>query len=434
MVEPAAQQDALTAELLAELEATRGVDTHEHLMPEAERLQKDADFFSLFEHYCPGDLVAAGVHEQEMADLADRSIPEEERWRRFKPYLSRIRTGSYARAALWVVRDLLGLPDLDDETFREAGRRLRELLRPGVYDYVLRERCNLAACIQCVQLQHMGPDYFYHLAPAGDLVDFSGVPAVKAFGERLGRDIGGLNDLLEHMDAHLARWGSDRRVVGIKVGHAYVRSLEFRPVERADAEGALRRILAAGREGDPDDVRALQDFLMFELAAHASEAGLPIVIHTGLQAGNYGRIADADPLLLQALIAKNPRTKFDLYHGGMPWVRQIAVLAKYFPNVYLNMAWMHIISPAQARSALAEWLDMVPNSKVFGFGGDYSIVEKVYGHLKIARENIARVLAAKVRQGAWRRPEASLVARRLMRENAVEFYGLSLDDEQAAPW
>jgi predicted TIM-barrel fold metal-dependent hydrolase len=162
------------------------------------------------------------------------------------------------------------------------------------------------------------------------------------------------------------------------------------------------------------------------LAARAGEAGLPVVIHTGLQAGNYNRVTNANPLLLQNLIAANPKTRFDLFHGGMPWVREIAVLAKYFPHVYLNMAWMHIISPSQARSALAEWLDMVPNSKIFGFGGDYSIVEKVYGHLKIARENIALVLAAKVREGAWSRADASLVARRLMRDNPAEFYRLNL--------
>lgn len=90
------------------------------------------------------------------------------------------------------------------------------------------------------------------------------------------------------------------------------------------------------------------------------------------------------------------------------------------------MAWMHIISPAQARAALSEWLDMVPNTKIFGFGGDYSIVEKVYGHLTMARQDIACVLAEKVRENAWSRAEASLVARRLMRDNAAEFYRISL--------
>jgi hypothetical protein len=103
------------------------------------------------------------------------------------------------------------------------------------------------------------------------------------------------------------------------------------------------------------------------------------------------------------------------------------VLAKYFPGVHLNMAWSHIANPVQARSALSEWLDMVPNTKIFGFGGDYAIVEKVYGHLKIARQNIAMVLAEKIREGAYTRSEASMVARRLMRENADRFYGLGLD-------
>jgi hypothetical protein len=37
-----------------------------------------------------------------------------------------------------------------------------------------------------------------------------------------------------------------------------------------------------------------------------------------------------------------------------------------------------------ARTALDEWLDMVPSSKIFGFGGDYAIVEKVYGHVVLA--------------------------------------------------
>jgi hypothetical protein len=110
----------------------------------------------------------------------------------------------------------------------------------------------------------------------------------------------------------------------------------------------------------------------------------------------------------------------------MPWVREIAVLAKYFPGVHLNMAWMHIINPVQARSALSEWLEMVPNNKIFGFGGDYSIVEKVYGHLTLARQNIAAVLAEKITVGAMSRSEAVVIARRLLFENPREFYELDV--------
>ncbi len=172
------------------------------------------------------------------------------------------------------------------------------------------------------------------------------------------------------------------------------------------------------------EVLPLEDYLMFELVARAEAVHLPMVFHTGLQAGNYNRIANANPLLLQPLIEEFPRARIDLFHGGMPWVREIAVLAKYFPGVHLNMAWMHIINPTQARSALSEWLDMVPNTKIFGFGGDYNTVEKIYGHLTLARQNIAAVLADKIETGAMSRSEASLVARRLMFDNPRDFYGL----------
>jgi predicted TIM-barrel fold metal-dependent hydrolase len=224
----------------------------------------------------------------------------------------------------------------------------------------------------------------------------------------------------------VAEWRRDPKVVGIKSAHAYGRSLAFQKVDASTAEKVFNQILThEGHTLSPHEALPLQDYLMFQLVARADAAGLPMVFHTGLQAGNYNRIANANPLHLQPLLEEFPRAKIDLFHAGMPWVREIAVLAKYFPGVRLNMAWTHIINPAQARAALSEWLDMVPNTKIFGFGGDYAIVEKVYGHLKLARQDVAMVLAEKVREGAFSRKEASMVALRLMRENAEQFYGLT---------
>jgi len=231
----------------------------------------------------------------------------------------------------------------------------------------------------------------------------------------------------------VADWKGNPKVVGIKSGHAYSRSLAFQRRSRSDAEQVFAKVIDS--EGPPlsaGEATLLQDYLMFELVARAEAVDLPMVFHTGLQAGNRNRITNANPLHLETLLQQFPTARFDLFHAGMPWVREIAVLAKYFPRVYLNMAWTHIISPAQARSALAEWLDMVPNTKIFGFGGDYAIVEKVYGHLTLARRNIARVLAEKVQEGAFSRSEASLVARRLMFDNPNDFYRLGLTITGAA--
>ena len=413
-------------ELIAELKGIPTVDAHEHLPPEASRLKERRDFYSLFQHYCAADLVSAGATQEEMALFANQELDLAARWEAFRPYLDAIRTGGYARSALAFVRDILGFDDLSDETYAAVSAKLEEINKPGLYDHILRERCNIAACIQCWRLDDGPyPDYFYHLAPGPEVTDLGSQPAIDKLAGQCDHAIHSLDDALACMTHQVEQWRAHPKVVGVKSAHAYGRSIAFQKVTRHDAEVVFSQVLThEGHTLSPHEMIPLQDFLMFELLARLEATGLPMVFHTGLQAGNFNRIANANPLRLQPLLEEFPRAKIDLFHGGMPWVREIAVLAKYFPGVHLNMAWMHIINPAQARSALSEWLDMVPNTKIFGFGGDYGIVEKVYGHLKLARQNIALVLAEKIAIGAISRSEASRVAQRLMFDNANEFYGL----------
>jgi predicted TIM-barrel fold metal-dependent hydrolase len=113
---------------------------------------------------------------------------------------------------------------------------------------------------------------------------------------------------------------------------------------------------------------------------------------------------------------------FDLFHGAYPFTGELAALAKNFQNVYIDMCWLHIISPSRARAALSEWLETVPVNKIMGFGGDYVHVEGTYGHSVIARENIARVLSEKVDDQSMTLDEAKVVARKLLRENALRLF------------
>ena len=117
---------------------------------------------------------------------------------------------------------------------------------------------------------------------------------------------------------------------------------------------------------------------------------------------------------------------FDVFHGGFPYVEEAGVQGKYFPNVYLNMCWMHIMSPVLSQRALDLWLDMVPVNKIIGFGGDYSIVEKVYGHITMARENIAKVLGKRISEGKLKEKQALLIAHSLLHDNPKKLYALDL--------
>ena len=76
-------------------------------------------------------------------------------------------------------------------------------------------------------------------------------------------------------------------------------------------------------------------------------------------------------------------------------------------------------------NAMKEAIDMVPLNKIFAFGGDYiSFIEKVYGHLHMARENIALVLGDRVDRNLMDLDEAKQTLRAWFYDNPKAFYKL----------
>jgi predicted TIM-barrel fold metal-dependent hydrolase len=142
-----------------------------------------------------------------------------------------------------------------------------------------------------------------------------------------------------------------------------------------------------------------------------------------VHAGIWGDFRDIDCTHMLTLAPAHPRTDFDLYHLGMPSVREAIVVAKNLPNVWLNLCWTHIISQVQTRSGIDEMLDQVPVNKVLAFGGDYARpVEKVVGHLYMAREDYARILGERVDRGLMDLSEARHILRLWFRENPLKLY------------
>jgi len=86
------------------------------------------------------------------------------------------------------------------------------------------------------------------------------------------------------------------------------------------------------------------------------------------------------------------------------------------------MCWAHIISPAACITTLNEWLDSVPVGKIIAFGGDYSLVDGVYAHQLMARENVSKVLAQKVEDGIFALEDAKWMAKRMFYENPKGLY------------
>jgi predicted TIM-barrel fold metal-dependent hydrolase len=143
--------------------------------------------------------------------------------------------------------------------------------------------------------------------------------------------------------------------------------------------------------------------------------------------GNYRQLLQT-PLfwraLLNTLFNDYPDLRFDIFHIGYPYWEKLGVLCKMYPNVFIDMCWAHIVAPERSRVALSAFLDSVPRNKICAFGGDYFLADLVYGHQLIARENVAAVLADKVKAGIFDVDEAIYTADLLLHDNAITLFGL----------
>jgi predicted TIM-barrel fold metal-dependent hydrolase len=124
------------------------------------------------------------------------------------------------------------------------------------------------------------------------------------------------------------------------------------------------------------------------------------------------------------LFLEYPDVRFDLFHISYPFQQQVSALAKNFANVYIDMCWAHIISPQASVSALIEYLDAVPFTKISAFGGDYLFVDGVYGHQQMARENVSKALAIKVDEELFDLDRAKEIAICLFYTNPLRIFRL----------
>ena len=408
------------------------VDTHEHLPSEQERLGGPSDPLALlFLHYASCDVVSAGLPPEDLARCRDASTPLVERWALFEPYWKRAANTGYARSLLHAVSDLYGIEWLDATTVEPLAEAMKQRHQPGVYRWILKERSRIAVSILDSN-PAADPEFFVSVIRFDDFLVPGSLEGLRNLERKSGVSIHGLGDLERALETQFHR-EKEKGIVGLKSGLAYVRPLDYRKPDRPDAERVVNRLLAGDpdyrwcgdRTAAPETIRLLSDHMMHRLLRLAEEADLPFQIHTGIQEGNGNDIRNSDPKLLIPLFQEYPRVRFDIFHSGYPFLSDLTVIAKNFPNVYIDMCWMHIISPTAARRALAEYLDAVPANKILAFGGDYCFAEGVYGHQKIARKNVAVVLAEKVCDGYWTLAEAEEIAVRLLQQNPIELFRLT---------
>jgi predicted TIM-barrel fold metal-dependent hydrolase len=253
--------------------------------------------------------------------------------------------------------------------------------------------------------------------------------AVRRAGDEAGISIHSLEDWKAvtefHLDEAIRRFG----IVGLKSGLAYERPLRYEKVPAHIADSQFCELLNGTHPRSVHITRTVlprefQDHMMHHILKLAEERELTYQFHTGLQEGNGNLINNSNPELMINLFLEYPGVKFDIFHIGYPYEKSLGVISKNFPNVYIDMAWAHIISPEASVRALVEWLDLVPANKIAAFGGDYFFVDGVYGHAAMARENVSRALSMVVGKGVFDVERAKEILHGMFVDTPARLFGL----------
>jgi len=401
-------QDEIAQAIRAEIEKFTIIDAHEHLPAEKDRLKTAPDAITMYSHYCKGDLAAAGMKPDKM-NFVFSDAPLGQRWREFKPYYDMISNTAYVRAAHIALEHFYGETCVTDENVEPLSQKIKDANVPGLYAKALRDACQIETCLN----QNGGYSDDALLTPVIWGMDTQNYGGVSAHSGILGREIASLGDLLEAGRLHVRNIKQNGGV-----GYKFFVFPMSRPSIGA-AKDAFDMIFAdRALELPPDNplTNAYFDAVLGEI----QKQELVACVHTGY----WGDFRMLNPTHGIYMFDNYPDVAFDMYHAGYPYVREAILLGKTRGNVWMNMCWTYILNTRFAYDALSEMLEAVPWSKIIGFGGDYSVVEKVYGHLVIARKVIAKALAGHVADGSFSYDMAVSIAKNMLYDTPKKLYRL----------
>ncbi len=419
-------------ELAAAINAMAVFDTHEHHWRAFSReygSEYDLPYY-LCRGYLSGELASAGYQESPgLFDyLTNPELPDgsEAAWEAMLPFLERVRTTSYFRYLIRGLNELFGVTEEDIFTarWRAASQRMRQHSRESKgsgLELCARMHVSVVVLDANVGVAKLAP------ADGGD----GRLLQVARLDMFIHEERGLAKTLEDCAPKDLAHWLSafDRAfhdslaagAVGIKSGLAYNRRIDYSDPDRTD----VARIFDRGvLKASPAEKAAYQDFMMNRLCSLCEAADVPLQIHTGIQAGTWHILEDSRPTLLSGLLCRHRSLRVDLFHGGYPWYVHAGLMAKYFPNVYIDGCWLAQISPSAYRAALRSWIETVPGSKILAWGGDHSLLEHSCASLGLARDAIIEVLARLVEGGYFEVRTALGLAKRILQDNGLEFWRL----------
>ena len=421
----------LRREIAGHVFQARMIDTHEHLVEEAERLHGPSpplipcdDWGLLLSHYLNSDLLVSGMPPSDLFKCFSPKVDPVAKWRLLESWWPSVKHTGYGQALQLTVSELYGVEDLSSATIEKVQAGYEKTRRPGFYRRILREAAGIESCQVNrptevpFQLSDMPDLLMQDLSILGMIVG----PKIKTYADPAGIEVKSLSDW-----QRVVKWWFEsyaQFAVAVKTQHTYGRDLDHVRVPAEKAEPVFARVLHK-EPVSAEDRKLLEDYLFWLAVDEATAHSLPVKIHTGYYAGqnsmplarlrhNAGSAAE--------LCRLSPHTKFVFMHICYPYYEEILALTKHWRNAYVDMCWSWILNPLAAKEYFKKHLVTAPCNKLLPFGGDYIPVELVLGHAIIARRGIAQALSELVEEGWLKRSDAIELVEPILNGNARKLF------------
>jgi uncharacterized protein len=203
--------------------------------------------------------------------------------------------------------------------------------------------------------------------------------------------------------------------VSLKNATAYDRSIDYQETSKDNAQKVFKDKTHITKA----DVKLFQDYIFYEICKLAAELDVPIQCHTGM-----GCLEKTRALNMLNIIKANPDTKFVLFHGGFPWSGDILGLLHVYQNVYPDICWLPLLSPAAAEYTLHQLIEVGTAEKVC-WGCDTWTSEESYGARLALNDVLASVLSKKIESGYFSINDAECVIKNILYNNPKSIYKIN---------
>lgn len=420
------------------IESIQVIDTHEHISSEAELLGMQINIFDLFIPYIVDNLESAGITLDEMALMKNGQATFKERWEVFNKYYPSIQRSTYILALQTSLEEQYQFKNYGLDECQRVSELLKQDFATKGFMQKFMDKNKIESMLtfrtcSSEEVRRTYGDNKIMLVPTINHICVKDAKSLEEISKITETPIRNLDDILAGIDKLFKEYAA-AGIKNIKFGSAYNRELNYKERTRAEADASFAKIMATPfdySDAIPNKYYVyhlsdyhipLDDYLASYMISQAAKYKMNAIFHVGIFAWNFNSVKNNHASSLEWLIKTYPAVNFVILHAGYPYFDEAILLAKYYPNVYINMTWDHIIEREKSIEVIKRYIEMLPTSKIHLFGGDYLFPQQIYGSVIFTKENLYLAFAELIKKGIMSEVQAKQIAYDWLYANPKAFY------------